>query len=52
MTKTYKTTKLGDRLLKLAIARESDFPDLRECELRLKWARDDRLDQIDKDSGI
>ena len=57
--KTYKITQLGRLILKdesrikqLVMARESEYPDLREFELVLKWTRDDRLEKSDKEAGL
>jgi len=59
MNKTYKITTLGNlilkdesRIIELVKARESEYPDLREFELVLKWTRNDRLEKSDKESGI
>ena len=59
MNKSYKLTKLGlliqkdeSRVKELVMARESEYPDLREFELTLKWERDDRLKESDKKGGI
>ena len=57
--KPYEITQLGrlilkdeSRLKKLVMARESEYPDLREFELTLKWEREDRLKESDKEAGI
>jgi len=57
--KKYGITQLGRLILKdesrikqLVMARESEYPDLREFELVLKWTRDDRLEKSDKEAGI
>jgi len=59
MKKTYKITTLGklvlkdeSRIIELVKARESEYPDLREFELVLKWTRDDRLEKSDKEAGL
>ena len=59
MNKTYEITTLGklilkdeSRLIELVKARESEYPDLREFELTLKWEREDRLNESDKEAGL
>jgi|TARA_R110001583_G_scaffold98202_4_gene243163 hypothetical protein len=59
MNKSYKLTKLGlliqkdeSRAKELVMARESEYPELREFELTLKWERDDRLKESDREAGI
>ena len=59
MNKSYKLTKLGlliqkdeSRIKDLVKARESEYPELREFELTLKWERNDRLEKSDKEAGI
>ena len=59
MNKTYKLTTLGkliqkdeSRIIELVKARESEYPELREFELTLKWERDDRLKESDREAGI
>ena len=59
MNKSYKLTKLGlliqkdeSRVKDLVIARESEYPELREFELTLKWEREDRLKESDREAGI
>lgn len=57
--KKYEITNLGRLILKdesrleqLAKAKKSEYPDLRIFELTLKWERDDKLEESDKEAGI
>tara|TARA_R100000458_G_C8232501_1_gene213794 strand:- start:933 stop:1109 length:177 start_codon:yes stop_codon:yes gene_type:complete len=57
--KKYEITQLGrlilkdeSRLKQLVMAKESEYPDLRIFELTLKWEREDKLEESDKEAGI